>query len=105
MARSQARLGDKSNHGGVIVTGASRTLVNGKPLARMGDKHNCPLPGHGVDAHCERQSLHADGRQAQRAGGRCRGLRRPYRDREPGHLCQLNRNSPKRYACSPPASA
>ncbi len=48
MARSQARLGDKSNHGGVIVTGASRTLVNGKPLARMGDKHNCPLPGHGV---------------------------------------------------------
>ena len=48
MARPQARLGDKSSHGGVIVTGASRTLVNGRPAARMGDRHSCPIPGHGV---------------------------------------------------------
>ncbi len=48
MARAQARLGDRSSHGGVIVTGASRTLVNGKPAARMGDQHCCPIPGHGV---------------------------------------------------------
>ena len=48
MARPQARLGDKSSHGGVIITGASRTLVNGKPAARMGDRHSCPIPGHGV---------------------------------------------------------
>ena len=48
MARAQARLGDRSSHGGVIVTGASRTLANGKPAARMGDQHSCPIPGHGV---------------------------------------------------------
>ena len=47
MARPQARLGDTSSHGGVIVTGASRTFVNGRPAARMGDLHVCPLPFHG----------------------------------------------------------
>lgn len=44
----QARLGDTSSHGGTIVTGAQRTLVDGKPAARMGDLHSCPLPFHGV---------------------------------------------------------
>ena len=48
MARPQARLGDVTNHGGVIITGANRTTVNGKPAARMGDLHVCPLPFHGV---------------------------------------------------------
>jgi len=48
MPRPQARLGDLTSHGGVIVTGASRTLVNGKPVARMGDLHFCPIPWHGV---------------------------------------------------------
>lgn len=48
MSRPQARLGDVSSHGGMIVTGALRTLVNGRPAARMGDLHVCPAPGHGV---------------------------------------------------------
>jgi len=43
-----ARLGDSSNHGGQIISGAARTLVNGKPAARKGDQHSCPLKGHGV---------------------------------------------------------
>lgn len=48
MARPQARLGDSSSHGGVIITGAMRTVVNGQPAARMGDLHSCPLPFHGI---------------------------------------------------------
>ena len=48
MARPQARLGDISSHGGVIITGAIRTVVNGMPAARLGDLHACPIPGHGV---------------------------------------------------------
>lgn len=48
MARPQARLGDITNHGGVIITGALRTMINEKPAARMGDLHACPIPGHGV---------------------------------------------------------
>ncbi|RLB91813.1 MAG: PAAR domain-containing protein [Deltaproteobacteria bacterium] len=48
MSGPQARLGDISSHGGVIITSAVRTLVNGIPVARMGDLHVCPIPGHGV---------------------------------------------------------
>ncbi len=48
MARPQARLGDVSSHGGVIVSAARRTLVDGRPAARMGDLHACPVPFHGV---------------------------------------------------------
>lgn len=48
MARPQARMGDISSHGGMIITGATRTIVNGRPVARMGDLHVCPIPGHGV---------------------------------------------------------
>jgi len=45
VAIPQARLGDISNHLGVIVTGAMRTFVNGRPAARMGDLHLCPFHG------------------------------------------------------------
>ena len=33
-------------HGGTIITGALRTMVNGLSVARMGDLHSCPA--HGV---------------------------------------------------------
>ena len=45
-----ARLTDTSNHGGVITTSATKTFVNGKLVARVGDLHSCPLPGHGITA-------------------------------------------------------
>ena len=45
---SRARLVDISSRGGVIITGASRTLDSGMPVARMGDLRFCPIPGHGV---------------------------------------------------------
>ena len=32
----------------MIITGAMRSMVNGKPAARMGDLHVCPIPGHGI---------------------------------------------------------
>jgi len=48
MSRPVARLGDPSNHGGVIISSASRTMVNGILVARMGDLHACPLLGHGI---------------------------------------------------------
>lgn len=45
---AQARLGDKTSHGGAIITGSPDVMVNGKKAARLGDSHSCPLPGHGV---------------------------------------------------------
>ncbi|MCE5313996.1 MAG: PAAR domain-containing protein [Armatimonadota bacterium] len=48
MASHIARLGDASDHGGVIISAASRTFINGKAAARKGDLHSCPR--HGVTA-------------------------------------------------------
>jgi uncharacterized Zn-binding protein involved in type VI secretion len=48
MSRPQARVGDRTSHGGVIVTGAARTFVNGRKAARKGDLHVCPIYSHGV---------------------------------------------------------
>ena len=47
---SIARLGDTSDHGGVIISSASLTKVNGILAARVGDLHSCPIPGHGITA-------------------------------------------------------
>ncbi len=44
----QARLGDISSHGGIIITAAARTLVDGRPVARLLDLHICPIPLHGI---------------------------------------------------------
>lgn len=38
-----ARLGDRTAHGGVIVVGCSTVLIGGKPSARVGDMHTCPM--------------------------------------------------------------
>lgn len=40
-------VGDKTDHGGVVVSGSAVTGVNGKPIARVGDKVTCPQRGHG----------------------------------------------------------
>lgn len=43
--KAVARLGDSTSHGGVIVSGDSKVNVNGKPMARVGDKVSCPKCG------------------------------------------------------------
>ena len=40
-----ARQGDPTSHGGMILTAATRTLVEGKPVARMGDLVLCGKHG------------------------------------------------------------
>lgn len=41
------RIGDPTSHGGkVIESGAPHFVVNGKPVALIGDKCLCPVTGH-----------------------------------------------------------
>ena len=40
-----ARIGDAISHGGSILGGASRTLVEGQPAARQGDPVSCAHHG------------------------------------------------------------
>lgn len=42
------RLGDPTSHGGTVVSASSTVIINGKPVARVGDSVTCPIPGHGV---------------------------------------------------------
>lgn len=40
-------VGDKTDHGGVVISGAPSADVNGRCIARAGDKVTCPKKGHG----------------------------------------------------------
>ncbi|MFV2054953.1 MAG: PAAR domain-containing protein [Thiohalomonadales bacterium] len=43
-----ARQGDLTAHGGVIVSGINNVLIEGKPAARAGDNHICPMCNPGT---------------------------------------------------------
>ena len=45
MGNPVARLGDSSNHGGQIITSASKSICEGKLIAMVGCILNCPLHG------------------------------------------------------------
>lgn len=47
MTRPLIVLGDKTDHGGVVLAGSVVTLVDGKPVACVGDPVSCPRRGHG----------------------------------------------------------
>lgn len=51
------RLGDSTSHGGVVVSATSHFEMFGKPVARLGDKVTCPIPGHGACAIVEGDPL------------------------------------------------
>jgi uncharacterized Zn-binding protein involved in type VI secretion len=38
-------VGDKTSHGGVVVEGSPTNDIEGKPMARVGDKATCPKRG------------------------------------------------------------
>lgn len=41
-----SRVGDITDHGGIIVTGSGDSSCDGLPVARVGDIGYCPLPDH-----------------------------------------------------------
>ncbi|CAB3678486.1 PAAR domain-containing protein [Achromobacter mucicolens] len=43
--RSVIRKGDKTSHGGVVVTGDETVVIFGQPMARVGDRVTCPKCG------------------------------------------------------------
>lgn len=43
------RLGDSSTHGGTVTSVSTvNTKIEGALMARVGDLHTCPIPGHGI---------------------------------------------------------
>ncbi|HWQ09268.1 MAG TPA: PAAR domain-containing protein [Holophaga sp.] len=41
------RIGDPTDHKGVVLAGCSTYLIHGRAVARVGDACSCPVPGHG----------------------------------------------------------
>lgn len=42
MSRAFIVVGDKTDHGGEVLEGSPRDTIDGKPIARVGDKVHCP---------------------------------------------------------------
>ena len=53
MARKIIVVGDVTDHGGKVIEGSPTQRISGKPIARLGDKVDCPRKGHGVNAIVE----------------------------------------------------
>lgn len=43
MGRKIVVVGDSTSHGGVVISGSPIRLLDGKPIARLGDMVSCPL--------------------------------------------------------------
>ncbi|MBP6124252.1 MULTISPECIES: PAAR domain-containing protein [Providencia] len=49
MPKNIILLGDKTSHGGTVITATSDIIVNGKKAAKVGDTVSCPKKGHGIN--------------------------------------------------------
>lgn len=70
MTRPFIVVGDATDHGGKVITGASTTDTHGKRVACIGDQVTCPKKGHGrttVIANGD-PTVIIDGRPAARHG-------------------------------------
>lgn len=65
-----ARLGDKSSHGGTIITSGQKMICEGIKVARVTDLHSCPIPFHGVTPIVTGSPNHiVEGQQCARGNG------------------------------------
>ncbi|PVZ78532.1 PAAR domain-containing protein [Serratia sp. S1B] len=51
-------VGDKTSHGGVVLTGSAQVSIDGRAVARQSDKVSCPK--HGVNNIIEGDESHGD---------------------------------------------
>ncbi len=72
MSKGFVLLGDKTTHGGTVISASSTTIVNGKKVALVGDMVSCPIPGHGTNPIIEGSSdWSSDGRAVVVDGCKC----------------------------------
>lgn len=63
MGKNVVRLGDPTTHGGVVITATSSSMVEGRPVALVGDLVSCPQKGHGVNKIIEgSKTCYSDGK-------------------------------------------
>ncbi|MBX3680883.1 PAAR domain-containing protein [Cognatazoarcus halotolerans] len=70
MSRPFILIGDRTSHGGTVISASPTSDCNGRGIARVGDKVSCPKKGHGrvtVIASGDPSAL-IDGQPAARHG-------------------------------------
>lgn len=66
------RLGDKTSHGGTVVSASSRMFVGAIPVACVGDTCTCPKKGHNNCVIVEGDNIiSVDGRAVALEGCKC----------------------------------
>lgn len=53
MSNGFVLLGDKTTHGGEVISASSTMIVDNKKVALVGDKVSCPKEGHGINTIIE----------------------------------------------------
>lgn len=72
MALAVVRLGDKTTHGGVVISASPIHTVRGIGIARVGDMVSCPQSGHGTNKIIEGSPVFSiGGRKVALHGHRC----------------------------------
>jgi uncharacterized Zn-binding protein involved in type VI secretion len=72
MAKGFVLLGDKTTHGGSVISASSTMIVHGTKVALIGDKVSCPVEGHGTNPIIEGSSeWSSDGKAIVVDGCRC----------------------------------
>lgn len=72
MGRPFIVLGDRTDHGGVVIEASMMSATHGKGIARLGDQVTCPIPGHGATVIVSGDpTMIIDGKPAARHGDKC----------------------------------
>lgn len=65
-------IGDRTDHGGVVIGSTMTTDTHGKRLARVGDQVTCPKKGHGTTVIVTGDlTMVVDGAPVARHGDKC----------------------------------
>lgn len=62
------RVGDTSDHGGVMISASGRFDIDGREGCVDGDRHQCPIQGHGTTPVRSSTVNNADGKGILRTG-------------------------------------
>lgn len=68
--RKIARVGDRTSHGGRVITGSKKRKVGGRFVARKGDKCSCPVHGRTTIVTITSKMPYTDGRLTAHAGAK-----------------------------------
>ncbi|MDX6018875.1 PAAR domain-containing protein [Scandinavium sp. V105_16] len=49
MSKGVVFLGDKTDHGGEVISASANYTIDGKKVALVGDMVSCPVDGHGTN--------------------------------------------------------